>query len=84
MVYITFIFYSNFYSSATCEELFNLQHAKVQNVIERSFGIIKWQFKILVILPEYSRDVQAWLFPALVVIHNFIHKWDPIKITDII
>ena len=82
--YFYFIFYSNFYSSATCEELFNLWHAKAQNFIERSFGVIKWQFKILVILPEYSRDVQAWLFSALVVIHNFIHEWDPIKITDIL
>ena len=83
-ILLLFYFLFKFYSSATCKELFNFQHAKAQNVIERSFGVIKWQFKILVILPEYSRDVQAWLFSALVVIHNFIHEWDPIKITDIL
>lgn len=63
--YFYFIFYSNFYSSATCEELFNLWHAKAQNFIERSFGVIKWQFKILVILPEmykHGYSLHLWWF----------------------
>ena len=55
----------NVFSPGTSEELFNLQHAKAQNVFERSFGVIKQQFKILIILPEYSRNVQAQLVPML-------------------
>ena len=73
-----------FFSPATHEELFNLQHAKAWNVIERSLGVIKQQFKILIILPEYSRDVQAWLFPVLAAVHDFIFKWDPVEIADIL
>ena len=46
---------------------------------------IIWGNQVAVQDPGYStRDVQAWLFSALVVIHNFIHEWDPIKITDIL
>ena len=87
MYYYSIIFYYfllTFFSSATHEELFNLWHAKAQNVIERSFGVIKQQFKILIIPPEYSGGVQAWLFPALAAVHNFIPKWDPVEIADII
>ena len=47
------------YRPATQEELFNLQHARAWNVIERAFGVIKWCFKILGIPPEYSMDVQC-------------------------
>ena len=64
--YSMYYYYTIFYyfllivfSPAKCEELFNLRHAKAQNVIERSFGVIKRWFKILIIPPEYSRDVQA-------------------------
>ena len=47
-------------------------------------GVIKQWFKILVILPEYSKDVQVWLFPALTAVHNFILKWDPVEIANIL
>ena len=46
--------------------------------------MIKQCFKILVILPEYSMDVQAGVFPALVAIHNCILERDPIEIADIL
>ena len=45
--------------------------------------MIKQHFNILVTPPEYSMDVQAWVFPTLAVIHNCILKRDPIKIADI-
>ena len=79
-----YYFLLNFYSPATCEELFNFQHPKAQNVIERSFGVVKWWFKFLVIPAEYSRDVQAWLFLTLTAVHNFILKWDSVEIADIL
>ena len=44
------------------KELFNLQHTKAQNVIERAFGVTKQCFKILVIPPEY----QIWMVKNLV------------------
>ena len=45
--------------------------------------VIKWWFKSLIILPEYSRDVQAQLFPTLAAVHNFILEWDPVEIAYI-
>ena len=46
--------------------------------------MIKRRFKILVIPPEYSMDVQARVLPALVAIHNCILKRDPIEIANIL
>ena len=46
--------------------------------------MIKWCFKVLVIPPEYSMDVQAQVFPALAAIHNCILERDPIEITDVL
>ena len=68
----------------THEELFNLQHASAQNVIERVFGVIKQHFKILIIPPEYSLDIQARVFPALAAIHNYILEKDPVEIADVL
>ena len=42
LLFCYFLLFSiNFFSPATCEELFNLQHAKAQNVIKRLFGVLK-------------------------------------------
>ena len=49
-----------------------------------SIRVVKWCFKILVIQPEYSMDVQARAFPALRAIHNCILERDAIEITDIL
>jgi hypothetical protein len=56
----------------TREELFNLRHASARNVIERIFGVIKKKFRILLIAPQYSLQVQAQLPAALCALHNFI------------
>ena len=64
--------------------MFNLQHTRAQNVIERAFGVIKQCFKILIIPPEYSMDVQAQVFPALMAIQNCILERDPIEIADVL
>ena len=62
---------------ANKEELFNLRHAQARNVIERIFGVLKRRFRILVIPPEYSVQVQAQIPSALCAIHNFIKIHDP-------
>ena len=62
---------------ANPKELFNLRHASLRNAIERIFGIIKRRFRILLLAPEYSLDVQVRIPTALCAVHNFIRLHDP-------
>lgn len=64
------------------EELFNLQHVMARNVIERAFGVLKKRFKILVIPPDFTMDIQARIPAALAAIHNFIRAHDSPEIND--
>ncbi|XP_057780498.1 uncharacterized protein LOC130999044 isoform X2 [Salvia miltiorrhiza] len=64
------------------EELFNLQHAKAQNVIERAFGIIKMRWAALRSTTYYPIKVQVRLIMACVLLENFIRSnmaVDPIE-----
>ena len=54
------------------EELFNLRHAQLRNVIERLFGVLKKRFRILDTAPQYSFDIQGKLILVLCALHNFI------------
>ena len=67
---------------STSEELFNLCHSCACNIIEHIFGVLKWQFCILVHPPEYDMAVQAHLPPALADIHIFIWIYNSDKIDD--
>ncbi|KAF8804012.1 hypothetical protein BYT27DRAFT_7108281, partial [Phlegmacium glaucopus] len=51
-------------------------HASLCNIIERIFGVLKWRFRILLLPPEYSLDIQARVPAALAATHNFIHTHD--------
>jgi len=62
---------------ANKEELFNLRHSSARNVIERIFGVLKRRFRILLLAPEYSLEIQARIPAALAAIHNFIRSYDP-------
>ena len=54
------------------QELFNLRHSSLRNVIERIFGVLKRQWKILRGKGyEYSIDTQWDLFCALIGLYNF-------------
>lgn len=68
------------------EELFNLRHSQLRNVIERLFGIFKKRFKLAVSAPEYSIHTQARLVPAAAALHNFIrmhsHFTDDMEVPD--
>jgi hypothetical protein len=59
---------------ATPEEVFNLRHSQMRNVIERIFGVLKQRFQILAKPLEYSVDDQAKLVFALTALHNFIRR----------
>jgi hypothetical protein len=58
------------------EELFNLCHASAQNVIEHIFGVLKRRFRILLLAPEYSLEIQARIPAALCAVHNFIRTYE--------
>ena len=65
---------------ASKEELYNLRHSSACNVIERTFGVLKCRFRILILPPEFSMRIQAQIPPALCAIHNFIQRYDPSEI----
>ena len=46
-------------------------------MIEQAFGMVKCQWRILVIPAEYDLDIQACIPAALCTIHNFIQMLDP-------
>jgi hypothetical protein len=58
----------------TKEELFNLRHSRLRNVIERIFGVAKKRFRLLVDMPAFKLRVQVKLVKATCVIHNFIRN----------
>ncbi|XP_050225342.1 uncharacterized protein LOC126674858 isoform X1 [Mercurialis annua] len=58
----------------TREEKFNHAHAKLRNVIERSFGVLKARFPILKIMPPYPFNVQRNIVIACVAVHNYLRR----------
>ncbi|KAF0748085.1 hypothetical protein AaE_007474 [Aphanomyces astaci] len=56
----------------TKEEIFNLRHAQLRNVIERIFGILKKRFPVLVYPVEYDFAFQVDMVLVLCMLHNFI------------
>jgi hypothetical protein len=63
---------------ANKKELFNLRHARLRNVIERIFRVLKSRFKGLNKAMAYDMDTQVKLVFALTGLHNFIrdHRMD--------
>ncbi|CAH8267251.1 unnamed protein product [Arabidopsis lyrata] len=55
-------------------ELFNLRHASLRNVIERIFGIFKSRFLIFKSAPPFSFKVQVELILAFAGLHNFLRR----------
>jgi hypothetical protein len=58
------------------EELFNLRRTSALNVIKHIFGVLKRRFRILLLAPKYSMEIQARIPTALCAIHNFICTHD--------
>jgi len=55
-------------------EKFNHSHAKLRNVIERAYGVLKARFPILKRMAPFPLEVQRDVVIACFVVHNFIRK----------
>jgi len=58
----------------TPKEKFNKVHSSVRNVIERSFGVLKMKWRILLKMPSYSMDKQKMIVAATMVLHNYVRE----------
>jgi hypothetical protein len=58
--------------SETKEELFNLCHASLRNVIEGAFGKLKRRFRIIRNEIEFGIEIQGHIVLATCCLHNFI------------
>ena len=47
-------------------------HSSLRNMIERSFGVLKMKWRILLKLPKYSVNKQSKIIVACMTLHNFI------------
>ena len=56
------------------EEIFNLCHARLRNVIERAFGVVKARFPILRKMAPYSFAAQTKIVMTCFSIHNFLRQ----------
>ena len=56
------------------EEIFNLCHARLRNVIERAFGVVKACFPILKKMAPYSFAAQTKIVMTCFSIHNFLRQ----------
>jgi hypothetical protein len=54
------------------KELFNHAHSSLRNVIERSFGVLKMKWRILLNVPSYSMEKETNIIIAYMALHNFI------------
>jgi hypothetical protein len=54
------------------KEVFNFAHSSLRNVIERSFGVLKMKWRILLSLPSFSLRKQSKIIIACMALHNFI------------
>jgi hypothetical protein len=53
-------------------ELFNYAHSSLRNAIDRSFGVLKMKWKILLNLPSYPMPQQSQIIIACMSLHSFI------------
>ncbi|XP_076915534.1 uncharacterized protein LOC143574918 [Bidens hawaiensis] len=58
----------------TNKEIFNHAHAKLRNVIERAFGVLKARFPILKRMAPFPLETQMNVTVACFALHNFIWK----------
>ncbi|XP_028060847.1 uncharacterized protein LOC114264431 [Camellia sinensis] len=54
------------------KELFNRRHSSLRNVTERTFGVLKKRFPILLSMPNYKSTKQGPLVIACCILHNWI------------
>ena len=54
------------------KEIFNYVHSSLRNVIERSFGVLKIKWRILLQMPSYAPHKQSKIIVACMALYNFI------------
>jgi hypothetical protein len=56
------------------KETFNHAHSQVRNDIERSFGVLKMKWRMLLDMPKFSARKQTRIIVACMALHNFIRE----------
>jgi hypothetical protein len=56
------------------KETFNHAHAQVTNVIQRSFGVLKMKFRILLHMPRFPNRKGTRIIVACMALDNFIRE----------
>jgi hypothetical protein len=56
------------------QETFNYCHSSIRNVVERTFGVWKMKWRILLKMPSYPMSKQKMIVAATMCIHNFIRE----------
>ena len=54
------------------KEIFNYAHSSLRNVIERSFGVLKMKWRMLLQMPSYPPHKQSQIIVACMALQNFI------------
>ena len=65
------------------QELYNLWHAELHNIVECIIDVLKHCFWILLIPPEYDMNIQAHILAMLACVHNIIRMHDPVELQDV-
>ena len=61
-------------SSKSSKAVFNHHHAKLRNVIERTFGVTKKKWRILKGIQSYPSKRQSLIIVACCALHNFVRE----------
>ena len=56
------------------QEVFNHLHSSLRNVVERTFGVWKMKWRILLKMPSYPMIKQKMIVAATMCLHNFIRE----------
>ena len=56
------------------KQTFNHRHSQIRNAIERSFGVLKNKWRILLHMPSYPPPKQSQIISACMAIHNYIRE----------
>lgn len=56
------------------KETFNFAHSSIRNVVERSFGVLKQKWRMLLKVPSFPLAKQSQIIVACMALHNFIRE----------
>jgi len=56
------------------QELYNHLHSSIRNAVERTFGVWKMKWRILIKMPSYPMEKQKMIVAATMCLHNYIRE----------